>query len=189
MGGIHMRNVKLQVSDGFADDVFIEGWQERSVWGWDGATRSFYAQLWRNGSPKDAPPEIWLDGVTDPYPRPECLALRLVEVMRADPLAAVNGLGIGAGDEPPAPLAVVQGELRTWEPEHEGFGLGRRIGLEWLSGQRRECPGSGWTWNGDVPTRPFINAEARLVTGRIHSGESDGVLSGVDDALAWSLSS
>lgn len=181
------RNVKLEVVDGFTDVVLIDGWQERSIWGWDSMMQSCYAQLWRNGSHADAP-DVWLDGVTERYARPECLALRLVELIGADPLATVDGLGIGTGNEPPAPLAAVEHELHTFGGEREGYGLGRRLGLEWLSGKSIECPGSGWPWNGQVPTRPVINAEARLLTGRIYMGAHDPLLSGVDDALAWSLS-
>ncbi|MEX5634957.1 hypothetical protein [Parafrankia sp. FMc2] len=41
----------------------LVGWDHQSVWGWDPASDSFYAQLTRNGSGRDAEaqgPEIWL---------------------------------------------------------------------------------------------------------------------------------
>lgn len=41
----------------------LNGWNHQSIWGWDPATDSFYAQLTRNGSGRDAEaqgPEIWL---------------------------------------------------------------------------------------------------------------------------------
>ncbi|MDX3100000.1 hypothetical protein [Nonomuraea angiospora] len=31
----------------------LEGWQGRSVWGWDEGTGSWWAQLWRNDLPDD----------------------------------------------------------------------------------------------------------------------------------------
>jgi hypothetical protein len=31
----------------------LEGWEDRSVWGWDEGTGSWWAQLWRNDLPDD----------------------------------------------------------------------------------------------------------------------------------------
>ncbi|MFG1620205.1 hypothetical protein ACGFI3_46290 [Nonomuraea wenchangensis] len=31
----------------------LEGWENRSVWGWDEGTGSWWVQLWRNGLPSD----------------------------------------------------------------------------------------------------------------------------------------
>lgn len=37
----------------FRSALLLPGWGERSIWGWDGATGSMFAQLWPNGSDLD----------------------------------------------------------------------------------------------------------------------------------------
>lgn len=188
MESSHLRNVDARACEGFSDDVFVRGWEERSVWGWDDAAQSFYGQLWRNGSSADDEPDCWLAGVTERYPRAECLALRMMPVLGVDPLTMMNGLGLGATAEPTAPLGAIEEQLRSLGTQPAGYGFGRRLGLEWLRGGTDRCPGSGWAWNKLVPTRPVINAESRVLTGRIYLGEHDPTLNGIDDALGWALS-
>ncbi|MFG3439961.1 hypothetical protein ACGF0J_22160 [Nonomuraea sp. NPDC047897] len=33
--------------------LYVEGWENRSVWGWDEGTGSWWAQLWRDDLPDD----------------------------------------------------------------------------------------------------------------------------------------
>lgn len=33
--------------------VLLQGWDHRSVWGWDAAEGGYFAQLWRNDRPDD----------------------------------------------------------------------------------------------------------------------------------------
>lgn len=41
--------------------LFLPGWDERSVWGFDPREDAYFAQLWRNGS-RTEPPDIWIFG-------------------------------------------------------------------------------------------------------------------------------
>ena len=44
--------------------LFLAGWDEMSIVGYDDQTRSCFAQLWRNGTPSSAPPDAWLNTST-----------------------------------------------------------------------------------------------------------------------------
>lgn len=41
--------------------LFLAGWNERSVWGFDPQDDAYFAQLWRNGS-RNEHPDIWICG-------------------------------------------------------------------------------------------------------------------------------
>ena len=41
--------------------LFLAGWDEMSIVGFDDQTRTCFAQLWRNGAPSSAPPDAWLN--------------------------------------------------------------------------------------------------------------------------------
>lgn len=55
----------------------LPGWQERSVWGWDSAARSLFAQVYRNGEDDWYPPpgNRWITAPRyPPTGEPEVLA-------------------------------------------------------------------------------------------------------------------
>lgn len=65
--------------------VFLDGWDQHSIWGWDSSIPSYYAQLTRNGNSDDNGPDIW---ITPPvYPQmmlPETLAAAIAAATGAD---------------------------------------------------------------------------------------------------------
>jgi hypothetical protein len=42
------------------DPLHLEGWDRRSVWGYDEGTQLYFAQLWRNTDNDADPPTFWL---------------------------------------------------------------------------------------------------------------------------------
>ena len=52
----------LGYPDGWNNALFLDGWDERSIWGFDRQDGSYFAQLWRNGSSSEAP-DIWIVGL------------------------------------------------------------------------------------------------------------------------------
>ena len=72
----------LHITDPGPWPVLLAGWDQRSVWGWDPPTRSFYAQLWRNGEPADASdaPHVAIGtGIDAPVRHQRDLAQRIAE--------------------------------------------------------------------------------------------------------------
>jgi hypothetical protein len=76
----------------------LEGWDDRSTWGYDPPLESFYAQLTRNGESDDDGPEIW---ITPPvYPnlrRPEDLALAIARATGVDLTVVHSAMNQGLG--------------------------------------------------------------------------------------------
>ncbi|MFI6031635.1 hypothetical protein [Amycolatopsis magusensis] len=47
--------------------LVLPGWEDRSIWGYDSGTGSFFAQLTRNGNSDDDGPDVWITpGATFP---------------------------------------------------------------------------------------------------------------------------
>ncbi|MFB6726755.1 hypothetical protein ACFCV3_41680 [Kribbella sp. NPDC056345] len=47
--------------------LLLDGWQDRSVWGYDTGTASLFAQLTRNSTPPEADrPDVWITPPTHP---------------------------------------------------------------------------------------------------------------------------
>lgn len=45
----------------FCEPLWLPGWSDRSVWGYDKPTGSYFAQLWPDGDDADTP-AIWVAG-------------------------------------------------------------------------------------------------------------------------------
>jgi hypothetical protein len=69
----------------------LDGWADRSAWGWDSQSGSLFAQLWRDGGDEvvDDEPDVW---ITPPIwaatSEPIVLARRIAEVT-GSPVAVV----------------------------------------------------------------------------------------------------
>jgi len=48
-------------SRSFCEALWLPGWSDRSVWGYDEPTGSYFAQLWPDGDDADTP-AIWVAG-------------------------------------------------------------------------------------------------------------------------------
>ena len=67
----------------------LEGWGERSVWGWDAQAGSLLAQLWHDGEDADDGPDIWISPPAwEPTAQPVVLAQRIA-IATGEPLPAV----------------------------------------------------------------------------------------------------
>lgn len=53
--------VRSSESRSFCEPLWLPGWSNRSVWGYDEATGSYFAQLWPDGDDSDTP-AIWVTG-------------------------------------------------------------------------------------------------------------------------------
>ena len=47
---------------GFREALWLPGWSDRSIWGYDEPMETFFAQLWRDCDPSDDP-TVWFSGV------------------------------------------------------------------------------------------------------------------------------
>ena len=77
--------------ESFAAALWLPGWDDASIWGYDEQTGGYFAQLWRNTDNHRAPPPtVWIGGL-DPVGTPRELAhwiaikadVRLVHVLAA----------------------------------------------------------------------------------------------------------
>jgi len=62
----------------FSEPLWLPGWSERSVWGYDESTQSYFAQLWRDGVTEA--PTAWLTGM-DLMERREQVAILVAAVV------------------------------------------------------------------------------------------------------------
>lgn len=46
----------------FREALWLPGWSDRSIWGYDSEMDTFFAQLWRDSDTNDDP-TVWLGGV------------------------------------------------------------------------------------------------------------------------------
>lgn len=75
--------------------MFLPGWEDLSIWGYDSGVSSFVAQLTRNGNSDDDGPEVWITPGAS-YPVVASLALlqgliaNATSVAAADVAAAMN---------------------------------------------------------------------------------------------------
>jgi hypothetical protein len=89
----------------FRAALYLPGWEEQSVWGWDAQLGTLFAQLWPNGDDSDAPPltipSSWTDRSTrwPPTTRPERLAVCIREATGCSVSAAVHAMA----DQAPPP--------------------------------------------------------------------------------------
>jgi hypothetical protein len=183
------RNHFCRPGRNFRDGINLAGWDKQSFWGYDTGLGSFFAQLWSNDSNSD-PPELWLSGAQTPYPWPGGIVLEIVERLTEDPLAVVRALGLAD----PNPALRLEHEIMQRIRELAELGprmpyiAGQIRALGWIQGLVNRTPGSWRRWRRTMKPSPAqVDAEHRLVTGRIYRGESRDLYSGADEALWWAL--
>lgn len=187
----YSRNHDARPGYALHDAIDLAGWDDRSIWGWDDGTGSFYAQLWRNGSTSDAP-GIWLSGARKPYPWPGSVALDIVQHTGAAPLAVVQALGLAD----PAPRLRDAAEITqqiaqlTSLNDNGGYIVGQLYALAWTQGLETLSPSTRGKDDDSRPAPDRVDAEHHLITGRIYLGggeRSQAFYSGADEALWWAL--
>ncbi len=184
------RNFGARPGYALNDSVDLDGWDDRSTWGYDDGIGSFYAQLWRNPGDTDAP-EIWLSGVDPRYPWPGCLALAVVEATGRDPVSVVRALGIAA---PAASIRPAPQIIRAIEglphPGDDTYAAGQLAVYHWALSGGGVAPGSWLPWNGQPPAPEHVDAERHMITARAyqqHQGHTHAFVGGADEALTWLL--
>lgn len=68
--------------------LVLPGWDRFSVWGWDGAEGSLFAQLWMNSDNSRDEPRVWITP-----------GMGLPRITSVDDLARFIQLATGAGDD------------------------------------------------------------------------------------------
>lgn len=71
----------------FCRPLWLSGWSERSIWGYDAPTGSYFAQLWPDGNDDDAP-TVWF-GASGELGSPSRLVAEVAFATR-HPLAVVE---------------------------------------------------------------------------------------------------
>lgn len=74
--------------DSFRRSVLLQGWSELSIWGYDEAMQTYFAQLWRDGEDSDDEPTIWIMGLM-PIESVEALLLKVSSAL-GEPLDIVQ---------------------------------------------------------------------------------------------------
>lgn len=77
----------------FRDAIWLDGFDEQSVWGYDTGVESFFAQLWDNDSDSDEP-DLWLTPPTFQATSPEALVPTIVAFTEAKRIDVLRALGI-----------------------------------------------------------------------------------------------
>ncbi|MGW4521109.1 hypothetical protein [Amycolatopsis sp. NPDC004378] len=182
------RNHEARPGRSLTDGIFLLGWEQQSVWGWDPGTGGFYAQLWRNETTSDAP-DIWLTAVSEPYPWPSSIALGIVEKTGIDSAEVVAGLGIADPAPKLRPDAEVAALLHgAVDKKKNELTRGAIHALGWAQGYAQLTPSMRERWNGSRPTAARVDAEHHLATGFLYRPEvKRDFFSGVDAALWWLL--
>jgi len=72
----------------------LGGWDRASLWGWDAATGSLYARLWRNVDDPAGPPTIRIqpDDYTPAITWPETLAQHIAMATDCDPWSVIASM-------------------------------------------------------------------------------------------------
>jgi hypothetical protein len=93
------------VIDSFRAGLYLDGWERRSIWGWDVMTGSLFAHLWPNGDDSDHPPAIipssWNPDTRWPATAdPAQFAMHIVQATGCSGVAVLRAMN----DQAPAPL-------------------------------------------------------------------------------------
>ena len=108
----------------FRAALYLNGWERRSIWGWDVMTGSLFAHLWPNGDDSDHPP-VSIPSSWDPSARwpatadPAQLAGHIVQATGCSGVAVLRALA----DQAPAPLKeMLEGWLNRDAEAAPGWG-------------------------------------------------------------------
>lgn len=179
----------VRPGEDFYDAIWLDGFEEQSIWGYDTGTGGFFAQVWQNGSANEQP-DLWL---TAPMTLPCAQALlpAIVEFTGHDPLAVVRAMGIAR----PNPTCVPDTELKAYleelcqRPDND-VTAGETAACRWMLGLSDIAPSSeSRTPSGDGlrPLAVEVDAEAAHATGNSYLRRRDydiGVETGLIKALA-----
>jgi hypothetical protein len=67
---------------GFREALWLPGWSEQSIWGYDEQMDTYFAQLWRDGDRNDEP-TVWISGC-DPIASGLQLAAQIASATTGD---------------------------------------------------------------------------------------------------------
>jgi hypothetical protein len=160
------------VIDSFRAALYLEGWERRSIWGWDVMTASLFAHLWPNGDDNDHPPVIipssW--GPSARWPAtadPAQLARHIVQATGYSGVAVLRAMA----DQAPAPLKeIFEGWLNRDAAATPGWG-----------GYFRRDDVSGLTIYGHVLNQDEIRRAEQ--TAGASAEEVDAALAGLTQAF------
>jgi hypothetical protein len=69
----------------FRAPLWMTGWSQQSLWGYDEPTATYFALLWRDGESGDGPPVQGLDGIPVPIDSRVELSLRIARALGMNP--------------------------------------------------------------------------------------------------------
>jgi hypothetical protein len=110
----------------------LDGWDRASTWGWDEATGSLYACLWRNTDDPAKPPAVRIapDDYTPAITFPEVLAQHVALAVDCSPWSVITALdeivdqdedrsGMGgdtSANQPATVVTMTEGHVIRWPP-------------------------------------------------------------------------
>ncbi|WP_280311151.1 hypothetical protein [Nocardia abscessus] len=185
----HTVNFMRRREEEFTDAVFLDGWEQRSLWGWE--IDYYWVQLWRDEN-TDEQPDFWITGTAQPLLQwPGDVTLAIMRKTQADPLSIARALRILPPPPVQSPLPAIQEGL-AFARDHSGTDAepddwitGQIDAYEWVSGRRSTCPGSGRHWPGGTPSSDDVAAEWYISHGMCHDPDvpSYRLALGVNEAL------
>lgn len=182
------RHHATRAGEDFADALWLEGYDDQSIWGYDTGVNSFFAQLWSNGSRSEAP-DLWLTPPDLWASWPHVLIPPIVEFTDATSLAVVRALGIAR----PNPRAIDTEQLLYQRDvlagdERHAYVRGQVRGLDWMLGRALRAPASGEPSDLATPDPAIVDAESAYATGLVYLTGSTEVV-GIEDALISAIRS
>ncbi|MEU2043713.1 hypothetical protein [Nocardia niwae] len=185
----HTVNYMRRREEEFTDAVCLDGWDHRSLWGWE--IDCFWVQLWHNDNNQDQP-DLWITGTARPLLQwPGDVALAVMRKTQADPLSIARALRILPPPpvQPPLP-AIEEGlafarHLAGTNAKPDDWATGQIDAYEWVLGRRSACPGSGRPWRGGTPSSDDVAAEWYISHGMCNDPDmhSYRLALGVNEAL------
>ena len=181
------RHHRTRAGYDFRDAIWLDGHDDQSIWGYDTGVRSFFAQLWKNGSESEDP-ELWLTPPVLSATWPYVLVPPIVAYADAEPLAVVRALGVAhPASELRDPDELVERRERLLAADDHPYFAGQLRALDWILGHNTTSPSTMTLVRcGERPTAVEIDAEATLaagmltITGRV---EWSGVEAGLFETL------
>ncbi|CPW42266.1 Uncharacterised protein [Mycobacteroides abscessus subsp. bolletii] len=178
----------------FSSPLFVDGWGDRSFWGREGGR--YYLTMWRDGTPSEADPDLWISVADRNYlPRPESVLLKVMSATDLDPVTVSVGLQImppqPASDPAPviAEIARTQFGLLEQDSSNSLYAFGQLSAYAWILGYEENSPATDQPLGNQTAFPDFrrIAAEWNVVTGILYepitNDETRQYLSGVDEAL------
>jgi hypothetical protein len=160
------------VIDSFRAALYLDGWERRSIWGWDVMTGSLFAHLRPNGDDSDHPPVI-IPSSWDPSARwpatadPALFARHIVQATGCSGVAVPRAMT----DQTPPPLKEM----------FEGWLIGDGEATPGWGGYFRRYDVPGLTVYGHVPNQDEIR-RAEQAAGA-SAEEADAALAGIAQAF------